>query len=250
MNKIDNHKVELFISYAQNDEKLRIELENHLKVLETINIISIWHDRKIIAGSEWRSEIDEHLRSSQIILLLISSDFIASEYCYGQEMHIAIERHYNNEAVVIPIILRAVDGLELTPFGKLNVLPKNTEPITSWNNLDEAFSNVVKGVREIIEVFVNKNNNVYEEEIDNNFSEKYIRNINKEIEKSNVLKKDNMSVRVIHNRLKESAPYTYRNDFILKILEKLKENKVAVITGLGGIGKTQLAANYITNYIN
>lgn len=249
MNKINNHKVELFISYAHTDEKLRIELENHLKVLEKTNIISTWHDRKIIAGSEWRSEIDEHLRSSQIILLLISSDFIASEYCYGQEMHIAIQRHYNNEAIVIPIILRAVDGLELTPFGKLRVLPKNTEPITSWNNLDEAFSNVVKGVREIIEIFVNKNNNVYEEEMDNNFSEKYIRNINKEIEKSNVLK-DNMSVRVIHNRLKESAPYTYRNDFILKILEKLKENKVAVITGLGGIGKTQLAANYITNYIN
>lgn len=250
MNKIDNHKVEIYISYAQNDENLRIELENHLKVLETTNIISIWHYRKIIAGSEWRSEIDEHLRSSQIILLLISSDFIASEYCYGQEMHIAIERHYNNEAIVIPIILRAVDGLELTPFGKLNVLPKNTEPITSWNNLDEAFSNVVKGVRERIERFFNKNNNVYEEEIDNKFSEKYIRNVNKEIEKSNILLKDNMSLRVIHNRLKESAPYTYRNDFILKILEKLKENKVAVITGLGGIGKTQLAANYITNYIN
>lgn len=247
---MNNHKVELFISYAHNDEKLRSELEKHLKLLEKNNIISTWHNRKIVAGSERQNEIDEHLRSSKIILLLISSDFIASDYCYGQEMDIAIERHYNNEAIIIPIILRAVDGWELTPFGKIEVLPQNTVPITLWNNSDEAFSNVVKGIRERIQIFVNKNNNLYEEKIDNNFSEKFSRNINKGIEKSHLLKKDNMNCRVIHNRLKESAPYTYRNEFILKILKQLKENKVAVITGLGGIGKTQLAANYISNYIN
>lgn len=248
MNTIDNHKVELFILYSHNDDKWRNELEKHLKVLEKKDIISVWHDGKIVAGSEKKKEIDKHLFSAKIILLLISSDFIASDYCYSQEMEKAIERHYNNETIVIPIILRAVEGVELTPFGKIESLPQNAVPITLWSDLDEAFSSVVKGIRERIQMFVNKDTNVCEGKIDNDFSYKY--RINKKNEKDNLFRKDTVNSNVIHNRIKESAPYTYRSDFISKISEQLNKNKVAVITGLGGIGKTQLAANYITEYMN
>ncbi|QKQ76203.1 toll/interleukin-1 receptor domain-containing protein [Nostoc sp. TCL240-02] len=73
--------IELFYSYAHEDEKLRDKLEKHLALLEREGVITGWHDRKIGAGKEWQNEIDTHLNSSQIILLLVSANFIASDYC-------------------------------------------------------------------------------------------------------------------------------------------------------------------------
>lgn len=109
-------------------------------------VISSWHDRKILAGEERDRQINENLNTADIILLLISSDFIASNYCWEIEVTTAIERHNAGEACVIPIILRRVDWSE-TPFAKLQSLPKNAEPITSWTNRDDAFANVAQGIR-------------------------------------------------------------------------------------------------------
>src|SRR3712207_4117256 len=93
-------KIELFYSYSHEDEELRKKLETHLALLRRQGIISEWHDRKILAGQEWAGEIDEHLNSAQLILLLISADFIASNYCYDKEMTRAMERHEAGEARV------------------------------------------------------------------------------------------------------------------------------------------------------
>jgi hypothetical protein len=112
-------------------------------------IIDSWHDRQIQPGSEWAGEIDAHLDSAQIILLLISADFLASDYCYDIELKRAMERHETGTACVIPIILKPVDW-HGAPFGKLQALPKNAQAITTWSNPDEAFLNVAQGLRKAV----------------------------------------------------------------------------------------------------
>jgi TIR domain len=113
-------------------------------------MIITWHDRDITAGEEWKNAIDSHLESANIILLLISSDFLDSDYCYDIELKRALERHESKEARVIPVILRAVDW-HRSPFGKLIALPTDGKAITSWPNEDEAFTDVVKGLRRVID---------------------------------------------------------------------------------------------------
>src|SRR6202045_1561130 len=113
--------VEVFYSYAHEDEALRAELEKHLSLLRRQGVISGWHDRHIAPGADWAQAIDEHLESAVVILLLVSADFLASDYCYGIEMKRALQRHQTNEAAVIPILLRAVDW-NRAPFASLQTL--------------------------------------------------------------------------------------------------------------------------------
>ena|ERR1035438_1179828 len=95
--------LEVFYSYAHQDEELRNELEKSLSLLRRGGLIVGWHDRRIGAGDQWAKEIDAHVRSADIILLLISADFLASDYCWGVEMKLALERHARHEAIVIQI---------------------------------------------------------------------------------------------------------------------------------------------------
>ena len=105
---------------------------------------------QISGGQEWQGKINEHLNSAPIILLLVSSDFIASDYCYNVEMQRAIERHKTGEARVIPIILRPVSW-EKSLFGQLQGFPKNVKPVTTWENQDEAFKDIVEGINRVVE---------------------------------------------------------------------------------------------------
>ncbi|MDF5737829.1 MULTISPECIES: GUN4 domain-containing protein [unclassified Nostoc] len=138
--------LQLFFSYSHKDEALRDELANHLSTLIRQGVISSWHDRKILPGEEWDHQINDNLNTADIILLLVSSDFICSNYCWEVEVTTAIKRHNTGKALVIPVILRRVDWSD-TPFAKLQFLPKNAEPVTSWTNRDEAFTNVAQGIR-------------------------------------------------------------------------------------------------------
>ncbi|MGH8546749.1 MAG: toll/interleukin-1 receptor domain-containing protein [Gammaproteobacteria bacterium] len=142
--------IEVFFSYSHRDEELRDELSKHLAMLKRRHVITGWHDRKIGAGKEWESEIDHHLDTADVILLLISSDFLASEYCYDVEVRRAMARHDAREVRVIPVILRPVDW-KGAPFGRLQALPKDAKPITTWANRDDAFLNVAEGIRAAIE---------------------------------------------------------------------------------------------------
>jgi HEAT repeat protein len=144
---------EVFLSYAREDEELCKKLEAHLSLLKRQGTISTWHDRNINAGSEWKRDIDAHLNMAQIILLLVSPDFIASDYCYSTEMTRAMERHDSGEARVIPIILRPVDW-QRAPFGKLQALPRDAKPVTDWSSQDQAFYDIVQGIRSLVETFV------------------------------------------------------------------------------------------------
>jgi len=142
--------VEVFFSYAHEDEGLRDELAKHLKLLQREGAISMWHDRRIVAGDEWKGAIDARLESAGIILLLISPDFIASDYCWDVEVKRAMARHAAGEARVIPIILRPCDW-QSAPFGKLQGLPKDAKPVTSWEDRDKALLDVVLGIRRVAE---------------------------------------------------------------------------------------------------
>jgi len=136
----------IFFAYAREDETLRDELEKHLSMLKREGVITSWHDRKIGAGKEWEGEIDTHLNTARVILLLISSDFVDSDYCWDVEVKRAMERHAAGEAPVIPIILRPVDW-KSAPFGKLQALPTDAKPVTTWINQDEAFLDIARGIR-------------------------------------------------------------------------------------------------------
>lgn len=142
--------IKVFFSYAHQDEALRNELDKQLSFLKHMGLITSWHDREIRPGTEWANEIDHHLSQARIIILLISSDFIASEYCYTVEMRRALERHALGEACVIPVILRPVHWQQ-SPFGKLQALPTGARPVTTWINHDEALLDVAKGIQKVVE---------------------------------------------------------------------------------------------------
>ena len=122
----------------------------HLRQLERDGVITGWHDRKIGAGTEWKDSIDQHLESAEIILLLVSANFLASDYSYDIEMKRAMDRHAKGEARVIPIILSSCRWKK-APFGKLQALPKDAIAIENWNRSAEAYTNVVEGIEKAIE---------------------------------------------------------------------------------------------------
>src|SRR5947209_20002492 len=119
--------IKLFCAYAHADEYLRNELDKHLAPLQRQGFIEIWYDRQILPGMEWKSEIEKQLTSARIIVLLISSDFIASNFCYSNEMERALQRHASGGASVVPVILRPADWQQ-APFGKIPCLPRNAGP--------------------------------------------------------------------------------------------------------------------------
>ena len=142
--------IRLFYSYSHQDEELRKELENHLSLLRRKGLIAGWHDRMIGAGEEWKGAIDKNLEEAQVILLLVSSSFLASDYCWDVDTKRAIERHDRGEAGVIPVILRPCDW-HGAPFGKIQALPRDGKAVTSWDNRDEAFTDVALGIRRAVE---------------------------------------------------------------------------------------------------
>ena len=149
-------QIEVFFSYSRKDENLRKELDNHLAVLKRQAVITSWYDRQIEGGAEWEKEIARHMQSADIILLLVSSDFIASEYCYVKELPKAIARHEAGEAYVIPILLRPIAYWEEMPFAHLQVYPSGGLPITQWSDLDSALVDVVKGIKTAVRRLLEK----------------------------------------------------------------------------------------------
>lgn len=143
-------EIRLFYCYAREDKALRDELELHLSNLKRQYHLTNWHDREILPGEIWEQAIDAHLSTAHIILLLISSNFIASDYCYGKEMAKALEREKAGTCRVIPILLRPTDW-EDAPFSHLQLLPTDARPVTSWADRDSAFWDIAKEIRKAIQ---------------------------------------------------------------------------------------------------
>jgi tetratricopeptide (TPR) repeat protein len=147
--------IEVFYSYAREDESLRDELRKHLAILRRQGVITDWYDRDIALGQEWDEEIKGHLDSASVILLLVSPDFVNSDYCNDVEVKRAMERHDAGEACVIPVVLRPINW-KGAPFGKLQGLPTDAKPVTSWENRDEAFVIVSEGIQRAVEALLIK----------------------------------------------------------------------------------------------
>lgn len=137
--------VKLYYSYSHRDESLRNEFETHLKILERQSLIASWNDRNILPGEIWTDQVDENIETADIIVFLISADFLASGYCDGAEVRRAIQRHEEGGARVVPVILRSTNWAS-SPFGQLPVLPKDGQPITLWSDRDSAWNNVSNGI--------------------------------------------------------------------------------------------------------
>ncbi len=143
--------IEVFFSYSHTDQRHRARLVNALAVLQRQGVIRGWHDRNITAGTDFKGKIGEHLNSAGVILLLVSPDFIASDYCYDIEMKRALERHESGEACVIPVILRPVEGWHTTPFGDLLAAPTDGKAVTLWSNRDQAFADIAGHIRRAVD---------------------------------------------------------------------------------------------------
>lgn len=141
--------IQIFYCYAPEDSVLLKKFEKHLAPLKRSKKITAWYDREIQPGMSREMEIITYLNITDLILLFISPDFIASEFCYTMGMQKALKRHQEGTAIVIPIILRPVLWKE-TPIGDLQILPRNGKPITSWKNRDEACLEVATDLWEII----------------------------------------------------------------------------------------------------
>jgi TIR domain len=141
--------LDVFYSYAHEDKGLVKDLIASLGLLRQQRVINNLFDCEIIPGQDWDSVIRQQLDRAQIILLCVSSDFLNSDYIYGVELQAALDKHRDGTATVIPVILRSVDWSG-APFAELQALPQGARAVTSWPNVDEAFTDVAMGVRRAI----------------------------------------------------------------------------------------------------
>jgi hypothetical protein len=147
-----NQNITIFYSYAHEDQALADELKKHLNILKLQGLISNWYDHDINAGENQETQNNERLETADIILPIISSSFLASDYCYSREMQNALKRHEARIARVIPINARPTYWHK-TPFASLQALPKDGKPITKWKSRDLAFLDIAIGIRNAVEEF-------------------------------------------------------------------------------------------------
>lgn len=150
MNDIAAPKVSIFVSYAHEDEEMKKELDKYLKVLKRSGKVESWNDRELIAGQEWDAAIMLELNKANIILLLISVDFNASDFIWDKELASAMKRHEEGSAYVVPVVLRKCEWRNL-PYAKLQALPRNATPVTEYANRDEAFTEIAIGIEKLVD---------------------------------------------------------------------------------------------------
>jgi formylglycine-generating enzyme required for sulfatase activity len=150
--------VDIFIAYSHEDLAFKEELKKFLRPMLREGRISLWDDYDIEAGQDWDATIKTRLYGADLVLLLVSSDSLASDYFYGKEVEVSLERHQRGEAVVVPVVLRHCDWEE-TPLGSLEALPEKGRPVVEWPTRDQAFQDVVTRLRRVVEAIDTRRKN-------------------------------------------------------------------------------------------
>ena len=154
--------VRIFMAYSRKDAAYLNEIRTALIPLERRGDIKLWYDGAIVAGQTWDNTIKENLHTADIVLLLLSSDSLASDYFYEQEVANALVRHHKGESKVVPIIVR--DCLwEETQLAHLQALPQDAKPIVAWTNPNAAYRSIAVGVKELVEE-IQQNRKLHAEE--------------------------------------------------------------------------------------
>ncbi len=215
--------VRVFISYASADTNLVNELIKHLSPLKRNGLISCWQRENVSPGANWEEEVMRRLSHADIILLIISSDFITSDFCYYVEMQKALQRHEIDGIRVIPILLRPLASWRTEPFGKLKTLPSTEEAITNWPNQDKAFEDIVSDITKVVE----------------------------ELRTTSSAQKGSLIWNVPYH---QNPFFIGREIYFEKLYAQFfggdtqRRLKCQALCGLGGIGKTQIAIEYAYRY--
>lgn len=226
---VRSEPLQIFCSFAPEDEALYNQLHSHLRLLEREGVLTLWHQRLITAGTDWAKAIDEQLTSASIILLLISPAFFNSDYSYGVEMEQAMQQHNAGKTRVIPILLRPVDWT-LASFAHLLLLPSNKKSIAEWRNRDAAFADIVTGLRHVIEELTPGSiGNMSRSTVSGVWNVPYRRNLY-------FTGRDELLKRLDQQLLVETQDEP--------VMCRAALTQPQAIKGLGGIGKTQIAVKY------
>ena len=223
-------QIKLFYSYSQLDEEYRLEIEKSLRMLQRHDGLESWSFRQIPPGKDWDKTIKNELETSDIILFLVSRDFLASDYCYDIEVTRAMELHDSKKSIVVPIILRACDWKHKdSPFKKLEGLPEKAKPIKEWEDKDIAYNDITQKLKLTIA-------EVKQKKLDSKI-------INIKLNPLSVVNK-------LSDYPKPKPYFTGRLEELEKFQEAINSNVTFItIDGPGGIGKTQFVGRCIENYI-
>jgi len=214
--------IEVFCSYAHQDESHLQELKTHLSGLQRQGRISTWYNRQINAGTSKAEAIDTHLETASLVLLLVSADFLTSNYCFEVEMRQAMQRHETSVALVLPIIVRPCDWTH-TPFAKLQCLPRNGQPVTKWADRDDAWNDVVAGIRRALDD---------------------LPLLVASAPRTAIVTLSSTSQSLWNIPYPSNPFFTGQDALLTRLADTLKTGQPQAISGLGGVGKTQIAVEY------
>lgn len=147
-------ELKAFISYSHDDMRFKNSLLKHLESINKLFNIDFWHDGEINAGGHINDDVIYALNISDIIILLISENYISSNFCYNIEMERAFQRERNNECIIVPVLLKNTSLNEAMPFYNLKTLPTDRKPITSFRPYDKGYADVTEQLTKLIRTFL------------------------------------------------------------------------------------------------
>jgi adenylate kinase family enzyme len=222
--------LEVFCCYAREDQEMLERLKKHLAPMQRSGQITIWSDFNLNAGVEWEKEQHQHLESADIVLLLISPDFMNSDYCYSTEMARSIQRHDEGSAHIIPILLRSTYWKD-APFANIQMAPMDAKPVTRWPDLDDALHDITVHINRVV-------------------SDLRTRSAQREVNGQTYTGRDALIEPIVISpityRLSEvfvksgfpNVTFVERDDFVLLKLALEQPGRGVIIEGPSGIGKT------------